>query len=587
MRPLYLCSEAAELDRRTQTDAALPGLLLMEDASLSIWQRLRALLAERGMISAGSASGGRRLRIAALAGKGSNGGDALALIRQAAFAFGSSEGLCCILAAGMPAPYTGAASAGAAGDASPAQAGANAAASPQTIYAASLKALGVPLYIWEGDEGDGRGGGGAERNREALAAIAGADVIIDGLAGTGIKGPLRGKTAALRAALAQSIEAREKISDRALPLVCSIDIPSGLSDGMVPGSALVEADYTFSVEPRKLCLYTPAFRAAAGEIVGAEGVFPAAAGRCAEDQKAVLLEAADLESLMPRPSKDAHKGSRGRAGIYAGSPGMSGAARLAARAAAAASAGIVFLCVDPELVGSLSGGAAVVQEAGAPRGFDACLAGPGWREDQSCGLRPGNSGGALEACAAAREDGAGRGARLRELIDSGIPLVIDAGGLRVLAGFSNPPDMGGRAILTPHPGEFAALSGLSAGEVLSSPREALQREAARRNAFIVLKCQCSWICSPDGRIAVWDGRDPSLATAGSGDVLAGLCTGLLASYSASGRPVQNALWDAARAAVIAHGLAGRSAFRKYGWYEADRIAEEAALILSGEEHAHV
>jgi NAD(P)H-hydrate epimerase len=518
MRPLVLCSEARLLDRRTQEEAALPGLLLMEDASLRLWDALSPLLAaalrDRGPSTpAVSSAGLSSPALVALVGRGNNGGDALAVLRQAAFSSFAGQGLAAVLAPG-------------AGDREPA-----------AVYAASLRALGLRLLDWEGER------------EAALAAIGGAALLLDGLSGTGLEGSLRGSPAELLRAAAAS----------GRPLA-SIDLPSGLSDAYAPGFPLAEARYTLSIEPGKLALYAPAARAAAGRILRIGGIFPAGCGAASPYS---LLEKEDLEPLLPRPGRDAHKGKRGRLALFAGSPGMTGAARLAAASAAAASAGIVRLFADSALLSELSGGSAVVQteEGFDPGCCDAVLAGPGWGR------------------------GGGRALCLERLISSGLPLVLDADALRLLAEIGEPPDLGGRAILTPHPGEFSALSGRPVEELLASPGPALAAEAKRRGAIIVLKASTTWIANPDGRIAVWEGLEPSLATAGSGDVLAGLIAGLLASRRAGAGPGQGGegLWEAAIAGVIAHGLAGKRAWAARGWYEAEALVGEAALVLSGKE----
>jgi ADP-dependent NAD(P)H-hydrate dehydratase / NAD(P)H-hydrate epimerase len=522
MRPLVLCSEARLLDSRTQEEAALPGLLLIEDAAVKIWAALEPLVlaslreqggrvgpATPGVSSPGLSSPS----FVALVGRGNNGGDALAVLRQAAFSSLKGRGLAAVLAAEPEKEELA------------------------SIHATSLRALGIPLLDW------------ASQRKEAEGAIRGAALLLDGLSGTGLKGGLRGAPAEILACAASS----------GLPLA-SIDLPSGLCDSYAPGLPLAEARYTLSIEPAKLALYAPAARFASGEIIRVRGVFPEG---CGASSSSLLLEEGDLEALLPKPSLDAHKGRRGRLALFAGSPGMTGAARLASASAAAASAGIVNLFVDPELLGELSGGSAVVQ---VNSGFDAercdaALAGPGWGR------------------------GVGRMEALERIIESGLPCVLDADALRLLASLPSPPDLGGRAILTPHPGEFAALSGHSSEEVLAGPAPFLIAEARRRDAFIVLKAATTWIASPDGRIAVWDGRDPSLATAGSGDVLAGLIGGLLAAYRGAAEAALDGagLWNAAVAGVVAHGLAGRRAWKRRGWYEARSLVEEAALILAGKE----
>ena len=97
----------------------------------------------------------------------------------------------------------------------------------------------------------------------------------------------------------------------------------------------------------------------------------------------------------------------------------------------------------------------------------------------------------------------------------------------------------------------------------------LTEVAARFGAVVILKGSVTWVGDPDGRLAVWDGREPTLATAGSGDVLAGLAGGFLARGSGA--------WDAAIAAVLTHGLAGRASAAK-GFYEAEALLTEAARL---------
>ncbi len=171
---------------------------------------------------------------------------------------------------------------------------------------------------------------------------------------------------------------------------------------------------------------------------------------------------------------------------------------------------------------------------------------------------------------------------LDELWDAALPLVLDADALRLLA--ARPK--GTRCsplILTPHPGEFAPLAALASGgnpadqEALEKASRRIRYDTAsiltevavRFDAVVILKGSVTWTGHPDGRIAVWDGREPTLATAGSGDVLAGLVGGFLARGSST--------WDAAIAAVLTHGIAGKTCAAK-GFYEAEALLGEAALL---------
>ena len=193
--------------------------------------------------------------------------------------------------------------------------------------------------------------------------------------------------------------------------------------------------------------------------------------------------------------------------------------------------------------------------------WDALLIGPGWGKGPS----------RLKSLAA--------------LLGTGLPTVLDADAIdlyRILvdSGFS----ASGPIILTPHPGEFATLSGTGSRISLANPASILQASAHALKAVIVFKAQVTWIAAPGGELAVWEGRESGLGTAGSGVVLAGLTAGLLARASSAAKIAGRKAtvtdsFSAARAAVIAHGLAGRKARTQRGWFEAGAIIEEAARIL--------
>ena len=513
MKTLVTAAEASRLDATVSSGWRIAPALLMEKASLGIWNLLEPLLP--GLDCPADAP------LVALAGAGNNGGDALAVLRHARFT--GRKALAAVLVEGRESELC-------------------------ALQRQSLELMGVELLRWP-----------ADRPR-ILGLLSQASVLVDGIAGTGLKGALREGAADLVAAANAS----------GRPIL-AVDLPSGLSDDFEEGFPIVKATWTASVEPRKACLYYPAAREAAGVILAVEYVFPPDSG---ELRQAFLLEAPDLVGLLPRVSPAAHKGSRGRLGLFAGSLGMTGAASLAAAGARAAAVGLVNLFVDGDLYPGLAAGqgpesllSAIVRrlpQGGTPLDLascDALLAGPGWGR------------------AADRE------ALLSSLFASGLPLVVDADGLRLAARlFSRGERPLGPAILTPHPGEFEALSGLPAGKALANPAAILPKVAADLRCVIVLKSHVTWLAAPDGRLALWDGLEPSLATAGSGDVLAGLAAGFLASMARAPLAAADAqrgdlAWRAALAAVMTHGLAGRSASRKRGWYGAEAIAEEAGHML--------
>lgn len=502
--------EATRLDSATARDAALSPLLLMEGASLRIWTRLEALLREDSRLA------GRKGPIVALAGAGNNGGDALAMLRHARFAGVHDLGAILLAEKG--------------GELYETQLG-------------SLRALGIPLVSWH------------SQREQAQALLQKALVLVDGIAGTGLGGPLRPEAAGL---------VREIRPD--VP-VLAIDLPSGLGDAYEPGHPVLTATWTASIEPRKTCLYLPAAREFAGTILPIRGVFPADAPISAQ---ALLLEESDLVDLLPRLPASAHKGVRGRLGLLAGSPGMVGAAAYAASGATAAGVGLVTFFADsgiyPGLAGSIPGGGlspAVLRPfpgtAGDLAGQDALVVGPGWGQSPEKALI------------------------LGEILDSGLPAVLDADALRLLSARGPSPKSGPAArILCPHPGEFEALSGLAPARALANPLACLLELAATLGGVIILKSHVTWLASPDGQVAVWEGLEPGLGTAGSGDVLAGLAGGFLAALCAglAGPGGPQEAFRAACAAVVVHGLSGRAARLRHGWFTASEIAREASLLSS-------
>jgi hydroxyethylthiazole kinase-like uncharacterized protein yjeF len=223
----------------------------------------------------------------------------------------------------------------------------------------------------------------------------------------------------------------------------------------------------------------------------------------------------DWRTALPWPAPDAHKHARGRLGVVSGKATQTGAARLAARGGLRIGAGLVRILCPPDA-------AAVIAPAEA---LDAVVIGP--------------AAGVTDATLA----------NVRALAGTGAVLIVDADGLTVFEDW--PGDLFDLLdrddVLTPHEGEFKRLfPGL-----LEHGREPAAAEAARRSgAVVVLKGPATVIAAPDGRLAVNDNGTPWLATAGSGDVLAGMIAGLAAQRMDS--------FDAARAAVWMHAEAARA-----------------------------
>lgn len=306
--------------------------------------------------------------------------------------------------------------------------------------------------------------------------------------------------------------------------ILAVDLPSGLlaDTGQPAGDRAVRADHTLALLTLKPGLFTGEGRAHCGRLWFDDlGIAPDEA------------PTADLLGPTPPPprSTTSHKGRHGQVLVVGGAPGMQGAARLAARAALACGAGRVYL----DLLGV---GADEVADPGRPelmRGTLAAL-------PQAIGVI---------GCGA----GADIASRLPELLRQLPKLVIDADALNAIAADgplqqSLRARAAGKTLLTPHPLEAARLLGRGTASLQADRLGAARELAVRLGCTVVLKGSGSVIASPGERPAICASGGPALATAGSGDVLAGWLGGLWAQ-----RPGASA-HAIACAGVDAHGRAG-------------------------------
>jgi NAD(P)H-hydrate repair Nnr-like enzyme with NAD(P)H-hydrate dehydratase domain len=294
------------------------------------------------------------------------------------------------------------------------------------------------------------------------------------------------------------------------------------------------------------------------------------------------LEVIDPElvgDLLPPRPRHAHKGTFGEALIVAGSPNYTGAAYLASAAATRVGAGLVTLCLAQSLHPILASKltevtflllphdlGALVPEATKLleeklSDYDALLVGPGLGSEDSTvefvRLLLGAEGeGARRGIGFLVGRGEEEPAR-EEKVKKLPPLVIDADGLNALARtprwWESLPVQG---ILTPHPGEMSRLMDCSIDEVEADRIGATQRAAQQWKQVVILKGAHSIIAAPDGRVAISPFANPGLATAGTGDVLAGSIVGFLAQGLS--------LYEAAIAGVYLHGAAGEMATAALG-----------------------
>ncbi|WAP53296.1 NAD(P)H-hydrate epimerase [Arthrobacter sp. ATA002] len=359
----------------------------------------------------------------------------------------------------------------------------------------------------------------------AAALCADADLLLDGILGTGGRGGLRGEAAAL---------ARQLPAD-AGPLIIACDLPSGVdADTGETGGVHLAADLTVTFGAVKTGLLAGPGAVAAGRIEAVDIGLPLPAS---PDVR--RLEPADLAGLLSVPAKTDHKYTRGVLGIAAGSAAYPGAAVLATGAALAAGVGMVRY-LGPEAVCRLVNAAhpeAVCATAAVPHTHvQAWLAGPGAGADEDQRRR------ALDAMA------------------SGLPAVVDADAV----GYAQ-PGLGQQVVLTPHAGELTALltrlgETVTRDRVEADPLRYARLAAGLTGATVLLKGWATVTAAPTGETFSQADATPWLAAAGSGDTLSGILGSLLATdrHGRDGYPEPPPGHYAALAAAAAaiHGRAG-------------------------------
>jgi NAD(P)H-hydrate epimerase len=326
---------------------------------------------------------------------------------------------------------------------------------------------------------------------------------VDGVLGTGARGEARGEPAAAIG--------RINALGAAGSMVVALDVPSGLDSTTGTGGTVVRARLTLTYGTIKRGLLLR--RDEAGEILALDiGLGAHAPGTLPE-----LVDAEWVRRAIPPIPADAHKGVRRRLAIIGGGDGMAGAPMLAARGAMRSGIGMVELLVNPANV--------PVVQAALPETMAARW--PVTAEDQDRVLK--------WAHVLLLGPGLGRTAMTRALIERLLvawrgPVLLDADALNVFEGEPRTLGtlLGARpAIVTPHPVEAARLLRLDPREVLERRFEVGAGLAKTLGATVVLKGPPTVISAPDGRVAVSASGAPTLGTAGSGDVLAGIIATLL------------------------------------------------------------
>ncbi len=431
-----------------------------------------------------------------------------------------------------------------------------------------------------------------QRYRVLTNMIASAHVVVDALFGIGLELPLRDNAAKLLRAVHKALDVDDGATDprpvilsqpaphkAARPYILAVDCPSGLDcdSGEIDKNAL-DADETVTMIAVKPGLLTFPGAAAVGKLTLASAGVPATTEGL-KNVTAAIADPAGVRDLLPPRPVDSHKGTYGKALIVGGSINFTGAPGLSARAAYRSGVGLISVGAPEPTIRALASQLSeptwllfphdmgVIADSAAPlirkeaATYDALLLGPGWgREDTTRDLLAKLLDPDAAHPAAHHPIGFTASASPAEDQPEAMTLpalIIDADGLFLLAQLE---DWWKRlpegTILTPHPGEMATLAGMDIQDVQTQRREIASAKAQEWNAILVLKGAHTLIAAPDGRITTLPFKTSALATAGTGDVLAGIIVGLRAQGLAP--------FDAAVAAGYLHGLAGELAAQRIG-----------------------
>lgn len=499
--PLLTAAESRQFDQLAEK-AGLPSLVLMENAAL----RLAEVILQHFELDPPK-------NIVVVCGKGNNGGDGMALARHLKDIGFNVQ----VFLLADPSELKGDAA---------------------VNYKVAAN-LGVPIQPIVS----------SEQLPSLIEPLERADLVVDALLGTGITGEVRGLF----------VDAIPLISDHS-KRVLAVDVPSGINSdtGEVCGVA-VRADATVTLGGIKLGLMLfPAADYAGDLFVGSLGIPEKLLERLGIKRFVATYELVS-KVLLPR-HPNTHKGDYGRVLIIGGAPGMTGAAILAGKAALRTGAGLAQVALPQSLNLAVESAALEVMsfplpetEAGtiAPEALSVLAPRLQWADVIALG------------CGISRHERTQT--FVRQMVDSvDKPLVIDADGLIALAGHGElVRKRNALTVLTPHPGEMAALLETTIDAVQRDRVGTALRAAEKFKAIVVLKGARTITASPDGTLFVNPTGNAGMATGGSGDVLTGMVASLLAQLLArflsanfaSDLPAVH-LVEAVAASVFLHGLAG-------------------------------
>jgi NAD(P)H-hydrate epimerase len=513
-------AQMREADRLTTERYGISGQELMENAGTAIAQFLREKFGEFG---------GRKILV--LCGKGNNGGDGMVVARLLKD-FGAA-----------PRVYLFANPGSVEGDAA------------------------INLKRWQRGLGEWNVVTSEAEWEFARAALGDADLIVDALLGTGLRGPAEGLLAAVITDLNEMRKNR-----RGKVAIAAVDMPSGLASDMEDlGGPVVKADFTVTLTAPKVGQLVLPNSKCCGELVVREIGTPPELIESDPHLKIHWIEPSEFRALPLRRDPAANKGTYGHALILAGSLGKSGAAILAARGALRAGAGLVTVATPQEVQPVVAGG--------LPEMMTSPLVST---DAGTASLRNLDYGKFAEILKGKSVFALGPGLSMQhetqEFIrhvasKTELPIILDADGLNAYAGAADTLNerQSAALALTPHPGEMARLLGTTVKEVQSRRLDVALEAAGRWRAHVILKGFHTILATPSGQAYINTTGNPGMATGGTGDVLTGILAGLTAQFGVE---------DWARVlslGIYLHGLAGDIAASHVG--EAPLIASDLVDAL--------
>jgi len=499
--------QMAEVDRFTTERYRIPSILLMENAGRSVAEEIEK-----------ACPGLDKKNIAVLCGRGNNGGDGFVVARYLTLHNAQPS----ILLFSEPGKLKGDALAN---------------------YEIA-QAMGISIQILSAPS----------EARSYLKKMAGPDIIVDALFGTGLSKPVGPD-------FRHIVEWINNNSPRSF--VAAVDIPSGLmADSPEVIGPAVKAHMTVTFSALKLAHVSPPASDFAGRVVLASIGSPPALFEN-PDYRMNLVDQAQVRSILPDRARDSHKGSFGHVYVVAGSRGKSGAALMTGLAALRSGAGLVTLWLPrslqkgvigkfPELMTDLlpETEEGTSDRSGAERlvsllqDMDSLVLGPGVTTHPSTKKL------------------------VWELVRrSPVPVVLDADGINAFVPPAEPirNEEDQPVILTPHPGEMARLIGKKISDVQKNRLGTARDFAVARRCYVVLKGFQTVIATPEGELYINNTGNPGMATGGTGDILSGIMGRFVAAWKIQhARREKSDLADFICAAVHLHGLSGDLAAEKEG-----------------------